>query len=299
MSQLDYIRLDTDFFDKPKVKGLAYRFGQGAVSFLLRLLCSMGRATDGTISRDAWEAIGADATLDPNTAETIVLYCLENQILEGDISYLTNARVQEDQDALTKKRGSTRTRVKACRARQRELTVVAPPEITAVQSYSPLRRESREAVTSAPPAPHFEPLRAVPMTAKSEEFSTDDPNMVIALEKLEKPTGQPWTLDNRFVGAGRRPMKDYPTIWMTPPELADVIKKLEESQIPVQAYKDLFLKAEARLRTYDTQGRSSQNVSVYNWMTGFLFDELLERTIKETRLAKTIEGGQQRYEQRR
>ena len=85
-------------------------------------------------------------------------------------------------------------------------------------------------------------------------------------------------------------MKDYPNIWLTPFELADVMKKLEASDIPQKAYKDLFLKAEAKLMTWKQDRRSLSTVSVYNWMTGFLFDELLERAIKERRLAKTIEA---------
>jgi hypothetical protein len=291
MTQLEYIRLDTDFFDKPKIKGLIYRHGQEAVGFLLRLLCSMGRATDGGIGRDAWEAIGIESNIDPQRAETLVVYCLEQGILEGDLSMISNSRVQADREALEKKRGAARERVRTHRQKHQEPN--APAYVA--------RMERAVAVSNHPqPVSVPSPVLVVAHSPVEDvqEFDTSDPNLKIALEKLESPSGQPWTHDNRYMSAGRRPMKDYPALWLTPFELADVVKKLEESQIPVQAYKDLFLKAEARLKTYTGQGRSTQGVSVYNWMTGFLFDELLERTIKETRLAKTIEGPK-RYEQRR
>jgi hypothetical protein len=289
MAQLEYIRLDTDFFDKPKIKGLVYRHGHESVGFLLRLLCSMGRATEGFIGRDAWEAIGIESGIDPDRAEKLVAYCLDQGILDGDLSAISNSRVHADQDALDKKRGAARERVRTHRQK--------PTEVSAPAFVARMER-AVAVVPNNSPVPS--PVLVVPTHRQepTEEFDTDDPNLKIALEKLEQPAGQPWTNDNRHISAGRRPMRDYPSLWLTPPELADVVKKLEESQIPVQSYKDLFLKAEARLKTYSGQGRSTQGVSVYNWMTGFLFDELLERTIKETRLAKTMEGPQ-RYEQRR
>lgn len=288
MAQLEYIRFDTDFFDKPKIKGLVRRHGQDGVNLLIRLLCAMGRATDGAISRDAWEFIGEEADVTVERTEQIIDYCLEQHILGGDKNSLTNARIQTDQEALERKRDSTRNRVKQYRDKQRpaETQVITVPE-RAVARISP-----------APYVPYVPPADVIRPKAVEEKFDTSDPNMEIALEKLQAPAGQDWTYDNRYMGAGRRPMKDYPEIWLTPQELADVIKKLEGSDIPVQSYKDLFLKAEAKLKTYSSQGRSNQTVSVYNWLTGFLFDESLERAIKETRLAKTLEGPQ-RYEQRR
>jgi hypothetical protein len=289
MAQLSYIRFDTDFFDKPKIKGLVQRHGQVAVSFLVRLLCGMGRATDGEISRDAWEAIGAEAGLATLHSEELVGYCLDNHILGGSKERLTNTRVLEDQDALEKKRVSTRARVQQHRQRQKPAEDAPVPLATAAPAV---------VNPSAPFVPFVPPADVAAYTPQHpESFDTTDENMQIALDKLEAPNGQNWVFDNRFIGAGRRPMKDYPTIWLTPHELSDVIRKLEESDIPQASYKDLFFKAEAKLKTYSSQGRSNQSVSVYNWLTGFLFDELLERTIKETRLAKTLEGGQ--YERRR
>ena len=288
MAQLEYISLDTDFFDKPKIKGFVHRHGQGAVSFLLRLLCGMGRSTEGEISRDSWEAIGVEAGLDVERATSLVSYCLENQILAGDLEVLTNSRVKVDQEALAAKRAKIRERVGAYRAR-RKGEVPADTEVVEIRPPAAPLQAVPKLVRAAPPV-------ATPQ--RDEGVDEEDPNMEIALEKLETPDGQPWTLDNRFISAGRRPMRDYPTIWLTPHELADVVKKLEESQIPIYSYKDLFLKAEAKMKTYSAQGRSNQAVSVYNWLTGFLFDELLERAIKETRLAKTMEGPKA-YEQRR
>lgn len=292
MAQVSYIRFDTDFFDKPKIKGLAHRQGVQSVLFLIRLLCAMGRATNGEISRDAWEAIGFENEYNEEKTRLVVEYCLEQKILSGNIEALSNSRIKEDQEALEKKRESTKERVAKTRQKQ---SITSRPEMVPTQAEKTPRPIPVLVNSNIIPG-HV----AIEVNAQKveETFDTSDPNMEIALEKLQKPDGQDWVRDNRFINAGRRPMKDYPLLWLTPGELADVVKKLEESDIPIQSYKDLFLKAEARINTYSAQGRSAQSVSVYNWLTGFLFDELLERTIKETRLAKTMEAPQ-RYEQRR
>lgn len=293
MAQVTYIRFDVDFFDKPKIKGLAYRCGQEAVLLLVRLLCAMGRATNGEISRDAWEAIGAENGLNQEKTLSCITYMIDQGILGGTLESLTNERVKQDQSALEKKREATRERVAKNRQKKEseDLATLNSATATVRRLDTPLINPNLIPgfIHSEVHANH---------SAEPETFDTTDPNMAIALEKLESPAGQPWVNDNRFINAGRRPMKDYKLLWLTPGELADVVKKLEESDIPVQMYKDLFKKAEAKLKTYSTQGKSSQSVSVYNWLTGFLFDELLERTIKEARLAKTMEGPQ-RYEQRR
>lgn len=289
MAQLKYIRFDTDFFDKPKIKGFVHRQGQLSVSFLIRLLCAMGRATEGKISRDCWEAIGAEAGLDVVKTEELVGYCLDNGILRGSKDALTNPRVLEDQDALEKKRKLTKDRVTEYRKRQRTDEEKPPPAPT----LAPI-------LASAVPFQPYVPAESVRNLVKAdkEQIDDDDPNMKIALEKLETPEGQDWTFDNRYIGAGRRPMRDYPTIWLTPQELARVIAKLEGSNIPQESYKDLFFKVESVLKTNLSQGKSNQYVTAYAWLIGRFFEELLEVSTKEARLAKALETPT-RYEQRR
>lgn len=291
MAQVQYIRLDTDFFDKPKIKALAFRCGQGAVLCLIRLLCAMGRATDGELSRDAWLAISVESGLTVEDAETLAKYCLKEKIFGGNLAALTNSRVLEDQEALERKREQNRERVSRHRTKQR-----TGPEATVI----PLPPRPSEPIVN----PDFVPVPIAPDADAQVQYpdpveAGDDENLKIALDKLETPgAGKAWERDNRYILAHRRPMKDYPLIWLAPTELADVISKLEASDIPLQLYKELFKNAEAKLRTYVASGKNAQNVSVYNWLTGFLFNELLDTTTKESKLTKTIEWGN-RYEQRR
>jgi len=284
MAQVDYIRFDTDFFDKPKIKGLIHRQGQESVLLLIRLLCAMGRATDGYLSRDSWEAIGIECGLKLERTEEIVNYFLIQRICSGSLENLGNERVQQDQAALAKRREATRERVAKFRGKV-ELDYKS-------ESCEPM-------VLPDPRKTQPCPIDTENLPSVAENIDpAGDAHLEIALEKLEAPGNQPWTRDSRFIGASRRPMKDYPLLWLAPHELADVIKKLEESDIPATMYRDLFLKAEARLKTYKSDSRSTSGVSVYLWLTGFLFDELLERTIMSTRLTKTKQGAQ-RYELRR
>lgn len=272
MAQVEYIRLDVDFFDKPKIKGLQRKHGHKAILLILRLYCAMGRATNATLNRDSWEALAADGGYEDGEAIIVVDYCLGHGILSGDYEQLTNTRVVEDQAALERKREQAKARQKSFREKPKELESPTTLEVISTS------------------LPKSVPIVLVEPTQQRETIDPgDNENLKIALEKLQSPGNQQWTLDNRFVNAGRRPMKDYPELWLTPFELEDIIKKLKESDIPMTSYKDLFAKAEAKLKTWKQERRSTSGVSVYNWLTGFLFQEVLETTIKETRLAKTLE----------
>jgi len=277
MAQVEYIRIDTDFFDKPKIKALRRRHGNKGIMLVLRLLTAMGKSSDGGLVRDTWEILATEADYEDGEAGEVVSYCLEVGIFSGDMDHVSNRRVTEDQDALERKRVAKREEMRRYRAKEKGAPALQV--IVDKSAESDLER--------------IQP-RVLPVIEPSMQKETVDPgndeNLRIALEKLETPANQQWTLDNRFIMAGRRPMKDYTNIWLTPHELADVIKKLEESDIPMWSYKDLFLKAEARLVTYKQERRPVQTVSVYNWLTGFLFQEVLETTIKETRLAKTLDN---------
>lgn len=284
MAQVEYIRLDTDFFDKPKIKALRRRHGNKGILLVLRILTSMGKSTDGALVRDTWEVLAEESDYKEGEAEAAIAYCLAVGIFSGDEENLSNRRVTEDQEALERKRASKREEMRRYRGREKGTSASV---VKSFEDTDDLNRIQPRAVSVVEP----------PMQRETVDPGNDE-TLKIALTKLETPADQQWTLDNRFISAGRRPMKDYQNIWLTPFELADVMKKLQSSDIPQGSYKDLFLKAEAKLVTWKQERRSLTTVSVYNWLTGFLFDELLERAIKERRLAKTIEAPKQ-FEGRR
>lgn len=111
-----------------------------------------------------------------------------------------------------------------------------------------------------------------------------DPYLARALNHLDAPGGQPWTLDNRFILAGRWQMKKYPHIMIAPLELADVIRIFEETIPDINHWRRVFLKVETHLKTYRASGKSIQSINAFNWLTGWCMNEVLETAIKDQRL---------------
>ncbi len=109
-AQLKHILLDVDFFDKPKVKGLLYKFGHSSGLFLIRLYMALARATGATISQEAAQAIAYEMRID-DRADDILGYCIDNQLIELCENGFTQDRVKADQIALQAKRTRVSTYV--------------------------------------------------------------------------------------------------------------------------------------------------------------------------------------------
>lgn len=258
-AQLDYIRLDTDFFDKPKVKAFLQKYGQENVNLFIRILCAIGRSTDGRINRDCADALIYDARIENEQGWEVITYLLENELLTGTPTKISNPRVLDDSQALARKRNATNERVRKHRTKKKK------------NEDEQVQAEVLETVK----------------TQVSKLEGTGDRHIDLARRKLvSEEEGGEWRTDNRYMLAGRRPMRDYPLIWLSEPELAEISKRLEASDIPPDCYKDLFLRAQGLLVTKAANGENTKNVAVYNWLTGFLFNDVLEQTIKTNRLAK-------------
>ena len=112
----------------------------------------------------------------------------------------------------------------------------------------------------------------------------------LAESMLEEATGfKPWENDNRFILVGRRPMKEWPDIWLTSQQLVQVLHKLQESQLEPSRYRDVFDKATSRLETWKIAGKSTKAVDCFSWLTGFVFIEVLNESNSVQRLKRTLE----------
>lgn len=113
----------------------------------------------------------------------------------------------------------------------------------------------------------------------------------IAFEKLSDPTGSPeWTQKNAYISAGRRPMRDYPDVWLTPNELVTVCRDYEASGIPFRAYRTAFESAQIQATNQKTQRRDPSNAGAAGWLLGFIKQSILDSAIKETRLNNAREA---------
>lgn len=116
--QLKHLVLDCDFFEKPKVIAIRYKFKHNGVLALIDCLCKMSKGTDGEIPTDCARAIAQD--FDIEDPDTFVKYCLSLGIFipgSSDI-YITNARVQDDQEAMALKQEEWREKKKPGKSRE-------------------------------------------------------------------------------------------------------------------------------------------------------------------------------------
>ena len=90
--------------------------------------------------------------------------------------------------------------------------------------------------------------------------------------------------DSRWVNQGKRPLKKFPLIWLSVPELEAILEKYRRHDLSIEDQRDVFLGVEARLRMKTTLER--QRVNPFNWLTGWALHEKLEEVIKQTRLSR-------------
>lgn len=108
--QLQYLQFDFDFFHKPKIIAVKYKFGAGGLVALMDCLCKMAKGTDAEIPVDCARALCEQYEIaDP---DAFITYCLSLQIFEVGSSdlYITNSRVAEDQENVARKQEDWRNK---------------------------------------------------------------------------------------------------------------------------------------------------------------------------------------------
>jgi hypothetical protein len=103
--KLKHVQFDTDFFEKPKMEALAFRFGADGVLLYMAVLFAMGEATDGELDTDNIRAKAQRRGWDSDRTESFIAYLLEREMIhQGSKPFLvSNRRIQEDQESLAAK----------------------------------------------------------------------------------------------------------------------------------------------------------------------------------------------------
>lgn len=104
--QLKHLLLDVDFFDKPKIKALTFRFGKSAGLWLIQTYLQMSRATNGLVDNDLLLGLAAELGIADGTE--LVSYCLQKGLINKKADGFSNVRVDEDQEALAERQENWR-----------------------------------------------------------------------------------------------------------------------------------------------------------------------------------------------
>ena len=91
--------------------------------------------------------------------------------------------------------------------------------------------------------------------------------------------------DARHVGAGRMPLLKYNRIWLSPPELNQVLSTHKASGLVNSDQRGMvFQKVEAKLATMEQGGKDTTHVSAFNWLIGWAMTETISTLNESTKL---------------
>lgn len=96
-----------------------------------------------------------------------------------------------------------------------------------------------------------------------------------------------WETDNRFITAGRRPMIDYPQIWMTRTELAEILRQYSDVGL-LSKMREANQIVNSKLMTMVANGQDPTKVSAANWYIGWVKTDLLNQMVAETKLENQL-----------
>lgn len=114
---------------------------------------------------------------------------------------------------------------------------------------------------------------------------------------LEKDSGQPWTRENSFMLAGRRPLKNYPLIRLTASGFANVIKTHETNGLGAEDTKESLRKVQLRLQSLIEKNQKIDYANAESWLVGWAMIEQLEKKINVNRLTRSeqVLNGKAKY----
>jgi hypothetical protein len=100
---------------------------------------------------------------------------------------------------------------------------------------------------------------------------------------FDSPSGKlAWEKSNAWMIARRRPLKNYPLVWMTDSELALALEELQKYNL---SPKELFTKLNQRIEQKTLEGKKADTLSGYQYF-GYVLNEILEVEIKTERLRR-------------
>lgn len=282
-ARLDYVQFDVECIDKPRFQAFLDSVDPIAGLFLIQLWLKIGRAENAKLERKYASSLCHSVRCPKNVAETAIEIALQEGLLDLiDDVYLTLGRIAEDQEHVAQKRESWRNQKNGGTPDTAQSPDVFRPD----SARNPAGMVGDSGETLKTEHLNTEPeVLDLEITVPPESIPDDaDEFLKLAYEKLEKPKNQPWTRKALFVNTGRRPMKDYPSIHITPPDLAHVLRTWVEAHIPGEKFGHGFLSAEMRARDAVQRGKDPPNVSA--WLLGFVMNDLMQSVTTETRMRR-------------
>lgn len=116
-----------------------------------------------------------------------------------------------------------------------------------------------------------------------------DPIEAAAESMLEEPVDQPWTRSNEYINAGWRPMRKFPGIMISMPDLAETLRQITAAKVPKNRAREIFAVVEAALKDPNAYGQKRLPRNPMVWLTGWALKQKLEQLKTELQIEHTEE----------
>lgn len=286
--KLNTIIFDTDFFNRPRTRKLIKKCGLTAPTIYMAAICWMAyEKSDICLTAKDIQLLAEDLAVPPAQIRAVLDACVEIEYLTmyGD-TYVSDRLVKELNIVHTKQNNYKSGRAK--REQKQDSRESSP--ILKVDSRIETNPQSelrmREVRKEQEQEQEEEQEKELEQEQEAERPDRDALTEQ-AENALEPPDSEVCLKSTVFVNTGRRPMRKYPEIWITRAELTDTFRLYLDSGIPPDKLKIGFTQVAGKLRTLKGEGKTTNNVSAYNWLIGWALKETLEQVTKVNNLKRS------------
>lgn len=288
MSAPKSILLDNDFLLDPKLRIAIDVLGPMVVARYVHLLTSLNRQ-GGRMPKEHARALGWMLGDDKEVWGKFLDFSVQNGLVSEDERSYFKQRLLDDAKNVSTKRKAWREKKKSLRSvsKDKQETPLGVSDLSELErngTEEELNIKNNGALESAHPA--LTAACAPPEPAEMPDGT--DPEVWALTENAFVPDSDPrLQRDNRYINAGRKPLKKYPDVWLTRHELADWMMCYLRRNIPKNQLDIGFKKTQSKILTYRQEGKRVQSVSAYNWGTGFILQEVLQELKLDTDLQRS------------
>lgn len=312
--RVDQTFFDTDFFDDSKIEEIEELFGDAAPCYYQRIAFRILKE-GGPIRFSGAVAILKKRQIGER-AEAFLNACIEIGLFyrEGDL--ISSSRADREIESLRDKRDKWRKKKRPDGDSPKTPTRFEgdspgnPPRIRGdsekeqeeeKEKEEEGKRNQGEVQEGEPPRPASKP---VPDANRNGPAPPDDPTehldpktrefLPMAERALRPADAAEVMIRNGFINCGRRPIRKYPDLWITPHDLADAWRQCIDAGVPKDRIDVVFAKAAAHSETKIARGQDPSTFNAHGWIIGFGLTEGLKQLTQENYHKRSLANGGRR-----
>lgn len=269
--RLPAILLNADFYSKGRNIRWMKENGYESIPILQAVWIASSQEKDCKISKDDAYSIPFLLTFDFEKIKKILDSAVEVGLLDGNETHYWNSQIVKDAKKFQSKHNNySRASKERERAKQEQDSARILPKLGQNHIDTDIDNESdNESIKEkSQPHPVVQPMAETdPKRLELARLAEDQ------LVPADEPTIQK---NNQFISAGRRPMRKYPEIWLTPLEFVEAVEIITAEGVPRDKLKNVFQPVAARIRGYRAEGRDVSRTPAFTHLTTFGLAEALK-----------------------